>query len=415
MTAFSRRALPLGLLGVAALTLAACSGGSEPSASSDGGVAYGASKDEYIAAFEEIDPIELRMQTEGSSGSDAAAGRETFAEALSEWSGGKITVEMGWANSFVPDALDWNDALADGRLDIALYLPTYEPDIYPLYNELGNASALDPWTVTAGPIQAGWMNQIGFQEEYLAEIEDTGVVPLLANVPFFNFNTLFCAKPLSDLSDFAGQQISASGTLKAAEVSALGAGPVAMPFTDQYEALQRGVITCALTSHGAYEAGGLAPLVPYIVADSRVAFESPLASLGIGKAVWDDLPLVAQQLIFDRLDVLMENEMLHQYIRMENGLAAAAENGGGTVELSADAADAVVAANEAAVDELTHGDEYRAASEEWTAIVEDELGFATDEPYVEWVESGAYAEREYEAYIDRLYEQVLLPHRPGGE
>jgi len=391
--------------------LTGCSTGGDESTGE--GLPFGASKEDYIAAFEDVDPITIRMQTEGTEGTLGAIGREKYAEALEEWSGGKITVEMGYSNAFVPNALEWADGLADGRLDIALALPSYQPEIFPLYTELATATVLDRYTSTAALITTGWVGEIGYTDDYLAEFNDNGLQPLIPQTLTYAYTTLFCSDEYASLDDFAGTQISASGRLKSAEVTALGATPVAMPFTDQFEALQRGVIGCALTSTGAVEAGGLAPLTPWGVFDPNTAWEAPVSSLTAGKDFWDGLPLVAQQLVFDRLDVFMSAEQRYQGERQSKVVEDLKAAGGGVYELDDDALDAVNAANEVALDELSGIDTYREASERWTDLVVDELDYG-DQGFAEWIEDEGYLDRDMDAYIDRFFEDVLLPHRPGG-
>ena len=119
-----KRPLLFGAIAAATLLVATgCSTGGD-GGSDEAGVEYGATMEEYQAAFEDVDPITLRMQVDMPKDSDGNRGREAYAAALEEWSGGKITVEIGYANAFVPNAADWAPALSDGRLDIAWMIPS---------------------------------------------------------------------------------------------------------------------------------------------------------------------------------------------------------------------------------------------------------------------------------------------------
>src|SRR3712207_3108243 len=101
------------VLGAAALAgamaLTACaeeSGSGDGDAASDGGstegVEYGASMEDYQAAFEDLEPITLNTQTPGPQGSATSTKFEEYFEAVEEWSGGKITWEIAYSNAVAP-------------------------------------------------------------------------------------------------------------------------------------------------------------------------------------------------------------------------------------------------------------------------------------------------------------------------
>src|SRR5690606_1686840 len=113
----------------------------EGSASQSGGdgVAFGASKEDHQAAFADIDPIELYTQSPAVKGPPVGKNFEDYFAAVEEWSDGKITFDISWANATAaPTEVD--DALADGRLDVGSVMAGYEPDIYPTYSALSDTS-----------------------------------------------------------------------------------------------------------------------------------------------------------------------------------------------------------------------------------------------------------------------------------
>lgn len=73
-----------------------------------------------------------------------------------------------------------------------------------------------------------------------------------------------------------------------------------------FESLQRGVIDCAITTVTGAALGGHIDTVPYPVFDPEVGFNSPGGSIAMSIDKWNDLPLPAQQLMIDRLDVFMK-------------------------------------------------------------------------------------------------------------
>src|SRR4249919_3164054 len=78
---------------VLALTACGTSGGAS-SGEGGGGVEYGASKEEYAAAFEDLDEITLVAQHTSSKGSVSNEALEQYLAAITDWSGGKINFEV---------------------------------------------------------------------------------------------------------------------------------------------------------------------------------------------------------------------------------------------------------------------------------------------------------------------------------
>ncbi|ALJ18838.1 hypothetical protein [Microbacterium sp. No. 7] len=408
------RAAALTALALAgALALASCSnagdGGDTPDDAS--GVSFGATIEEYRAAFEDVEPITLRMQVDQGPGGEGNKGRIAYAEALEEWSDGKITVEIGEANAFVPDASQWAAAYRDGRLDIGLLLPSYTPEVFPLNSAVSDASIIVGSRPAETLVSSGWMSQVVADDDALVqEFTDEGIHPLVPAMPASSTTILVCSEPGTTLADFSGRSASVSGYGKTAQVQALGMNAVSMPFTDQYEALERGVIDCAATSPQATQAGGLEPLVPYGIADTQVSLTTTSSSFVAG-SVWDDLPLVARQLLFDRLDVLLAVDVPAAATRVAQLADALEAAGGGFEEFGADARAVITETNERLLAEIgdTGADvgAFEAARDRWNGIVFDELG-VYDGPDVRAFVAQVDAAR----WADALLETALQPLRP---
>lgn len=135
------RTRPAGAAAAAAAlpALASCAGGSttDTGAGSAGGegLPAGVTKEESVAAFE---PIELYAQAPAPKCAARDLNTENFLTRIEDWSGGKITFDITYANA-VAGATEIDDALADGRLDIDSVLMHYEPSDYPVTNALINA------------------------------------------------------------------------------------------------------------------------------------------------------------------------------------------------------------------------------------------------------------------------------------
>jgi hypothetical protein len=114
-----------------AVALAGCAESQGSSSSGGGdGVAAGATKEQYQAAFQGVSPIKLRTQTPAPKGAATGLPLEKYYQAVTDWSGGKITWDIAYSNAVAPPA-EIDNALVDGRLDFASVLPIYEPSEYP--------------------------------------------------------------------------------------------------------------------------------------------------------------------------------------------------------------------------------------------------------------------------------------------
>ena len=93
-----------GLVSVAALALTGCAGGvgSAGGEAEEGeGVEYGASKEEYIEALADMEPVELTYQASASPSSPNSDREREFVERVEEWSDGKITMDMQFGQPIV--------------------------------------------------------------------------------------------------------------------------------------------------------------------------------------------------------------------------------------------------------------------------------------------------------------------------
>jgi hypothetical protein len=149
----------------------------------------------------------------------------------------------------------------------------------------------------------------------------------------------------------------------------------------------------------------------------KVPLATTLSYVGMGQARWDELPLVAQQLLFDRLDVFMTESS----IAGMDGVASYLADYETVSPLKKDARTALEQANAdlvAKVDSNAPADVDVSALEElaekWSGIVIDDLGYG-DTGLVDYVvETDDYEDYDPEAFVTRLYEDVLLGKRPGS-
>ncbi|WP_226950009.1 C4-dicarboxylate ABC transporter substrate-binding protein [Rhodococcus rhodochrous] len=413
----------------AALTLVATlvagcadSGASGTGTGSSDGVDYGATEEDYIAAFEDVEPIRLFTQSPAPKGSATGVPVEKYLDTITEWSGGKITFDVAYSNAVAPPA-EIDNALMDGRLDLAHIIPQYEPSEYPATTALIDSSFASLQTPLQGALQSNaWANQVAFDTpELLSEYSDKGMKLLL---PMYNSgaNGLFCATERRDLAATRGAQVTASGLSINAEVAALGATPVSIAYTELFEALERGIADCSVTSFTVGMLGGFLGQTPYAVIDPEVGLAVGWGGIAMSEQAWDSLPLVAQQLMWDSLTVYLESNIEDKILpNTVDGMNALLESGGNVFPYEEDAREALRTENRRLLDAqrsngaFEDGDAFvgriESSTADWAATV-DELGYerTTYEEFARTYEPGAIDLADYSA---KVYEEIFLPHRPS--
>ena len=408
-----------GTLALTACTSAEGEAGSEAD-SSEAGVEYGATMEDYHAAFAEHDPIELTVQTPGPEGSPASEKLEDYLAAVNEWSDGKITFEVHFANSLVP-AGDADDALADGRLDISMVTSAAEPQKFPAVADITSVSFLgsqDP--IIGGLENHGWALEVAESTPELKEqFEVAGIQTL---VPYFNGGTtaLMCAEDGRNLEGFTGNQSASSTSTQSEQVGGLGMSPVSLPYTELYESVERGVVDCALTSFQLAELGGFMSGIPH-ASTSEAGWGLTMGTLAMRDATWEELPLLGKQLFHDLTGVYIESNIRAGWESNAIALQQLADANGTVEPLSSDAEVALEDSNASLVDSLrTTGsvengdawvDSILTSVDDWEAIV-GSMDFPDDVPHEdipEWFES---QDVDLQPYIDELHERVFLDSRP---
>lgn len=411
-------------LGIATtILLAGCAESTEAGSTGSGeGLPPGSSMEEYQAAFEDIDPIQLNTQSPAPQGSATGAPIEKWTAAVEEWSGGKITFEIAFSNAIAgPTEID--DALNDGRLDVASTLPIYEPDEYPANAALIETGFISNQTPVLGVLQSNaWPNEVAFNtEEVMTEFEDNGMVPM---IPVFNSGSqgMFCSSPKTSLSDFNGVTASASGTAQTQQISALGASPTTVAYTELFESLQRGVVECANASTTVAVLGGFTSEAPHLTISPDAGFALAPGGWTFSKSRWDELPLVAQQLMWDKLDVYIASN-IEDKIYPNTGEAAKIirENNGSVNEFGDDAADKLRAENDKLLEEVRETDAVAdpdalvdgavESADKWLTSIE-ELGFTGEIGYEDFDQNFDPAEYDLTEYTEMIMSEIWSVNRP---
>jgi hypothetical protein len=168
--------------------------------------------------------------------------------------------------------------------------------------------------------------------------------------------------------------------------------------------------------------GGFVPEAPHIVMDEEVGFGVGPGTLAISTSVWDDLPLVAQQLLYDRIDAFLGANFEATWENIAEASRQAEEAGGQLVQFDDESRAALAQTNESTLDAVRSSsavsdgdklvDDALAASETWGEAVEelgyvDEVGYAD---FADWYQPGSL---DLDAYFERLLGEVLIDHRPA--
>ncbi|NTU59746.1 MAG: TRAP transporter substrate-binding protein [Deltaproteobacteria bacterium] len=195
----------------------------------------------------------------------------------------KVTVFAG-ATLSPPDQT--YDAVVKGIADIGTSVVSYAKGRFPLTEvidlPLGYTSAN----------QATHLANAYYQKFQPKEFSDTKIMYFFAHGPGV-FHTL--KKPLDSMDDLKGLKIRCTGT-SARIVSSLGGTPVAMPQTETYDALQKGVVEGVVSPLETLKGWKFAELVKFTTLNYGSAY-SLAFFVTMNKQKWDSIPKDAQAAI----------------------------------------------------------------------------------------------------------------------
>lgn len=414
--------------GLSLALFAACGadvGTQSPGESANAGgpsVPYGAPIEEWHAAFDEIDEeFELVWQLAGPPTSDQGELTKSLAERVEEYSNGTISIELVYNDAVSGSATESDEALQDGRIDLHMLATQLQPSDFPVSGRLQNESTAirGAGYITGGLGAFGALNEVWWEQPELhEEVNDLGLT-LLTPLAAQPYNVMACREPVVSLEDLEGKQVRVGPAAAFAQIEALGASPVSVPFADLFESLQRGIVDCMLISPDAMLMfPGMTELVPHIAHPVGTSFVSTTA-IDVAGIDWPNWPLAVQQLIYDAYgDYLLEyTAAMAEYGQQLNEQATAA--GGGINRFDDDVNQALTEHNEGMVqaweetdllaDGSTFIDRITSASGEWQDRV-TEAGFPDGELFE--VDQWSEADIDWSAWDDLYLEYVHLPNRP---
>ncbi|MCG2621303.1 TRAP transporter substrate-binding protein DctP [Arthrobacter sp. I2-34] len=423
-----RRAGVAALLGAAMVSLSACAGGAGAGNASTGeSVPVGASKEEYIAALGDMEPVNLTVQLTSGPGSAYSAAPEAYTKALEEWSGGKLKFEILYSGSRVP-VNEMDRALAEGLVDMGQHVPAFTPDEFPINSFASDLLYLHEPTPVVGSLEmaAAWMEFGITQNAIRDELTEAGVQPLIPLMPTGSAALMCAEEPGTSLASLKGKQVRNSSAAHGSQLEAIGANPVNVPTAEVYQAMQRGVVDCAASSLAVADTQGLAEVTKHWTLDPQVQFSGTPVGFGLSLAVWNELPLAARQLMWDRLDVYVENHVKStMFGTYEAALSEARKHNVEFHEWDADTREALrgyfddfLAQAPGKAPAGIDGQALVGAAVDghaaWKEIITGELGYGDEVPWSEFDTWLAGNELDLQPFVDRMVKDVLEPHRPAA-
>jgi len=205
-----------------------------------------------------------------------------FAEALSEATGGAVTVRVYMGGELGPGPAEQYNRVVDGVADIAFGLPGYTASTFPLTLLAELPGVLDAET--------GAQALVDNRDRLSGEFRRAVLVALWNNAP----NLLLMRNTaVNSLDDLAGLNIRVPSRNAGLVVQAWGANPVSMPAPEIYNALQTGVIDGAMIDATALGAFRLAEVTSHVTMGMDTT--TSLFFLVMGREAFGDLTEAQQQ------------------------------------------------------------------------------------------------------------------------
>lgn len=418
----SRALAPAALVASMALVLSACgNGSSEEATQDDEGFAYGASQEEVNAAIEDLEPVEITYQAAGQSQNSVVSISDiALQEYIEERSNGQITVNTVWGQAIAGyDEVD--NALVDGRIDLAFTLPVYDPNQYPAFDAINTATAGMPSSPVLGELisEAVVADLAADAPEVLEEYEALGLTPLLPMASAGSYHSI-CVDEGTSPDDLNGRTVRIGNTAHEELTRNLGGNPTSLPYTEMFEALQRGTIDCTLAALRNSEEGGILEVASNLAV---IPDENSLSNRGtsaiVGGTGYQELPLPYQQIIFDGMEARYAASVESLVEGNAAGIAQLNDAGGQTVPIDPETAEIIGETNvelienveESGVLEPGIADRTQESITKWSELAE-ELGYDEEGGYEdldEWFDMEDY---DFAPMAESFFEDVLLPLRP---
>jgi TRAP-type C4-dicarboxylate transport system substrate-binding protein len=177
------------------------------------------------------------------------------------------------------------DSVTKGIADIGMSVASYSKGRFPL------SEVIDQPLGYASGIQATRLANAYFQKFQPKEFADTKMMYVMAYGP----GVFHTKKPIAKLEDLKGVKVRCTGT-SAKIVAALGGTPVAMPMTETYDAIQKGVVDGYVAPQESLKGFRMAEVVGHTTQNFGSSY-SLFFFVAMNKQKWDSLPRDVQATI----------------------------------------------------------------------------------------------------------------------
>lgn len=168
-----------------------------------------------------------------------AFGYIPWAKAVTERTGGKVTIENYLGGSLLP-ARDSLSGTRDGVADISMHPITYTPSELPIWNIIPDVAFKfpDPFVTAFASTEYGLLDKEGN-----GEFTSAGVVYLGGySTPTYHF---ICRDPkIASVEDLKGKRVRTPGGPWSRFVKSIGMVDVNVPSSEMYTAFERGAVDC---------------------------------------------------------------------------------------------------------------------------------------------------------------------------
>ncbi|PTW58739.1 TRAP-type mannitol/chloroaromatic compound transport system substrate-binding protein [Breoghania corrubedonensis] len=222
------------------------------------------------------------FQTSETAGEPGFVNKQEWAESVKALSGGRIEIGVLPIGAVVPHT-DTLEAVGSGILQGHLTDPSYFAGKDPAFAMMGNLVGAwsDPFELL------GFMKSGGGNELYSELVEPYGVhfIGAAATEP----EAFVSAKPIRTVEDLKGIKLRAPEGMVYEIFAKAGAAPVALPGSEVFTALDKGVVDAAdYTVFATNQAQGMNDIAHYPL---YPGFHSlPLIDISMNKEIWDGLP-----------------------------------------------------------------------------------------------------------------------------
>lgn len=277
-----------------------------------------------VGAFAAEKVITLRAATYQTPVSPAVTMMKEWAKDLEEKTGGRVKATIYPSATLIGPAETY-EGVTKGVTDIGNSNFSYSRGRFPLMEALEL-----PYSIKRADIGTYMINDF-IKKFKPKELDDVKVLWLEGMAP----GRIHTRKPIKSIEDMKGARIR-SNAFTAKMVSALGGSPVAMPISDAYEAISRGVCDGITTCYEGLVQFKLDPLCKYHTLATNIVYTSGFFWV-MNKEKWNSIPPDLQKII---------DQLSEKYIKIaankvwkeqdELSIAKFQKEGHTFIELSAD-------------------------------------------------------------------------------